>query len=67
MRVAELEDKMSKIYITEEEWKAYQKVAKLLGQEPIPRLGGGVYHQGVANPLWGEGGSATTGFGSLGS
>jgi len=32
MRVAALEDKMSKISITEEEWKAYQKVARLLGQ-----------------------------------
>lgn len=31
MRVAELEDKLSKIYITEEEWKAYQKVVSLRG------------------------------------
>jgi hypothetical protein len=31
MRVAELEDKLSKIYITEEEFKAYQKVASLMG------------------------------------
>ena len=32
MRVAELEDKLSKIHITEEEMKAYQKVASLTGQ-----------------------------------
>lgn len=31
MRVAELEDKLSKVYITEEEMKAYQKVVSLLG------------------------------------
>lgn len=30
MRVAELEDKLSKVYITEEEIKAYQKVVGLL-------------------------------------
>ncbi|MGE3512534.1 MAG: hypothetical protein AB7N65_27030 [Vicinamibacterales bacterium] len=31
MRVAELEDKLSKVHITEEEMKAYQKVASLIG------------------------------------
>jgi hypothetical protein len=31
MRVAELEDKLSKIHITEEEMKAYHKVSALLG------------------------------------
>ena len=31
MRVAELEDKLSKIHITEEEMKAYHKVASLTG------------------------------------
>ena len=31
MRLAELEDKVSKIHITEDEIKAYQKVASLLG------------------------------------
>jgi len=31
MRVAELEDKLSKIHITEDEMKAYQKVSSLLG------------------------------------
>jgi hypothetical protein len=31
MRVAELEDKLSKIHITEEELKAYQKVSALIG------------------------------------
>lgn len=31
MRVAELEDKLSKMHVTEEEMKAYQKVASLLG------------------------------------
>jgi hypothetical protein len=30
MRVAELEDKLSKVHITEDEWKAYQKVASLV-------------------------------------
>ena len=32
MRVAELEDKLSKIHVTEEELKTYQKVSSLLGQ-----------------------------------
>lgn len=32
MRVAELEDKLSKIHITEDEMKAYHKVSSLLGQ-----------------------------------
>ena len=31
MRVAELEDKLSKMHITEEEWKTYQKVASVIG------------------------------------
>jgi hypothetical protein len=31
MRVAELEDKLSKVHITEDEMKAYQKVSSLLG------------------------------------
>ncbi|HET9711838.1 MAG TPA: hypothetical protein VFP64_08150 [Pyrinomonadaceae bacterium] len=31
MRVAELEDKLSKVHITEEEMKAYQKVSSLMG------------------------------------
>jgi hypothetical protein len=31
MRVAELEDKLSKLHITEEEMKAYQKVSSLMG------------------------------------
>ena len=31
MRVAELEDKLSKVHITEEEMKAFQKVSSLLG------------------------------------
>lgn len=34
MRVAELEDKLSKIHITEEEMKAYRKVVSLLGRAP---------------------------------
>ena len=37
MRVAELEDKLSKLHITEDEMKAYQKVSSLLGSG-----GGGV-------------------------
>ena len=35
MRVAELEDKLSKVYITEEELKAYQKVVSILGCIPL--------------------------------
>ena len=31
MRVAELEDKLSKLHVTEDEMKAYQKVSSLLG------------------------------------
>jgi hypothetical protein len=34
MRVAELENKLAKIYITEEELKAYYKVSALLGTDP---------------------------------
>src|SRR5215471_1122902 len=33
MRVAELEDKLSKLHVTEDEMKAYQKVAGLLGAQ----------------------------------
>ena len=39
MRVAELEDKLAKIHITEEELKAYQKVASLLGAAPAAAPG----------------------------
>ena len=35
MRVAELEDKLSKQHITEEEWKTYQKVASSLGGQAV--------------------------------
>src|SRR5580698_281166 len=39
MRVAELEDKLSKIHITEDEMKAYQKVSALVGgQQAQPAL-----------------------------
>ncbi|HYK37778.1 hypothetical protein [Alloacidobacterium sp.] len=38
MRVAELEDKLSKIHITEDEMKAYQKVSSLIGQQAQPAL-----------------------------
>jgi hypothetical protein len=31
MRIAELEDKLSKLHITEDEMKAYQKVSSLVG------------------------------------
>ena len=34
MRVAELEEKLSKIHITEDEMKAYHKVNSLLGGQP---------------------------------
>jgi hypothetical protein len=36
MRVAELEDKLSKLHITEEELKAYHKVSSLMGPTPQP-------------------------------
>src|SRR6185295_11801418 len=42
MRVAELEDKLSKMHITEEEIKAYQKVSALIGgggMAPSPNAG----------------------------
>ena len=43
MRVAELEDKLSKVHITEEEMKAYQKVSSLMGGgggiSPSPQAG----------------------------
>jgi len=42
MRVAELEDKLSKVHITEEEMKAYQKVSSLIGgggATPSPNAG----------------------------
>ena len=45
MRVAELEDKLAQMHITEDEIKAYQKVAGLLGQ------GGGAGAVGPAR--WG--------------
>jgi hypothetical protein len=35
MRVAELEDKLSKVHITEEEMKAYHKVASLMGAQGV--------------------------------
>jgi hypothetical protein len=35
MRVAELEDKLSKVHITEDEMKAYQKVASLIGTQGV--------------------------------
>jgi hypothetical protein len=34
MRVAELEDKLAKIHITEEEMRAYHKVSNLLAGQP---------------------------------
>lgn len=38
MRVAELEDKLSKIHVTEDEMKAYQKVSALIGGQARPAL-----------------------------
>jgi hypothetical protein len=34
MRVAELEDKMQKVHVTEEEMRAFNKVASLMGVVP---------------------------------
>jgi hypothetical protein len=43
MRVAELEDRLSKVHITEEEMKTYQKVAGLVGAvSPTPNVGCGI-------------------------
>src|SRR5262249_38401494 len=39
MRVAELEDKLAKVHITEEEMKAYHKVSALLGGAQSPAAG----------------------------
>ena len=36
MRVAELEDRLAKVHITEDELKAYQKVASLVGGQAAP-------------------------------
>jgi hypothetical protein len=36
MRVAELEDKLSKLHVTEDEMKAYQKVSALMGSQAGP-------------------------------
>jgi hypothetical protein len=55
MRVAELEDRLSKMHITEDEMKAYQKVSALVGGQAA---GGGaglqpftcVVHPCVINP-----------------
>jgi hypothetical protein len=41
MRVAELEDKLSNVYITEEEFKTYRKVSSLLINAASPRGIGG--------------------------
>lgn len=38
MRVAELEDKLSKLHVTEDEMKAYHKVSSLVGQQSAPSL-----------------------------
>lgn len=38
MRVAELEDKLSKVHVTEEEMKAYHKVSALMGAQPSAGL-----------------------------
>ena len=42
MRVAELEDKLSKLHVTEDEMKAYHKVSSLMGSQaaptPIPQV-----------------------------
>jgi hypothetical protein len=36
MRVAELEDKLAKLHITEEEMRAYEKVSSILGGQGAP-------------------------------
>jgi hypothetical protein len=40
MRVAELEDKLSKIHVTEDEMKAFQKVSSLMGTQPAAAASG---------------------------
>jgi len=39
MRISELEDKLSKMHITEEEMKAYQKVSSLVNANASPQAG----------------------------
>ena len=46
MRLAEIEDKLSKMHITEEEMKAYEKVSSLIGQ-----AGGGTGSSGLASQI----------------
>ena len=41
MRVAELEDKLQKVHVTEEEMKAYNKVASLMGGRAAGGTAGG--------------------------
>jgi hypothetical protein len=48
MRLAELEDKVAKIHITEEELKAYHKVSRLIGgagapAEDVGQIGSTIY------------------------
>jgi hypothetical protein len=59
MRVAELEDKLAKLHITEEEMRAYHKVSNLLGGQPAApaeTLGGAqgcIVSRGVACTVFG--------------
>ena len=48
MRVAELEDKLAQVHITEEEIKAYQKVSGLLGA--VAACGGGGWRAPAVPP-----------------
>jgi hypothetical protein len=45
MRIAAIEDKLSKMHITEEEMKAYEKVSALMGGGGHPMMGAGTSPQ----------------------
>jgi hypothetical protein len=51
MRLAELEDKVSKIHITEEELKAYHKVNALIGGQQVTGAGAHLDPTVAASPL----------------
>ena len=56
MRLAEIEDKLSQMHITEEEMKAYQKVASMMGggmgmQAAGPGTGTQAVNRAIAGPI----------------
>jgi hypothetical protein len=53
MRLAAIEDKLSKMHVTEEEMRAYQKVASLMGTGADPTMGAAAAPQlsPIFNPI----------------